>query len=59
MRQPDPSLTLCFFLLADAGAGYSTVYAQVGPYQEVSLHSLSPIFQVCGWTKLHSQGVPT
>lgn len=35
------------------------MYAQVGPYQEVSSPSLSPIFQVCGWTKLHSQGVPT
>lgn len=34
------------------------MYAQVGPYQEVSLHSLSPVFQICDWTRLHSQEVP-
>lgn len=58
-RRPVPSLTFHFFLLAEAGAEDMTVYAQVGPYQQVSLCRFTPVLPVRGQTGLCSRGVPT
>lgn len=58
LQQPTPSLNFHFFLLAEARAEDMTVYAQVGPSQQVSPLRLIAVLLVCGWTGLHSWGVP-